>query len=107
LKDSLKAILAPKVEPFELGPGAAVKIKELSLKERIAWRAASVLEDGKLSDDWIAQLLFRAVQDEAGDPLWASAEEVDGSESVLGRLLEACQKANGLAADSSKEAQGN
>lgn len=107
MKDSLKAILAPKVEPFELGQGAKVRIKELSLKERISWRAVSVLEDGKLSDDWIAQLLFRAVLDEQGSPVWASADEVDGSESALGRLLEACQKINGLAADSSKEAQGN
>jgi len=52
-------------------------------------------------------LLFRAVLDEEGSPVWDSAEEVDGSESALGRLLEACQKINGLAADSSKEAQGN
>ena len=107
MRDSLKAILAPRVEPFELGPGVAVKVKELSLKERISWREASIEADGKLKDNWIAELLFRCVRDEDGSAVWDAPEDVDGSESVLGRLLEAAQRVNGLAADSTKEARGN
>jgi len=107
MRDSVRAILQPKSKDFDLAEGVSVKIKELSLRERIEWRAASVKEDGSLSDDWVPQLLFRAVQDVDGFPLWDSVEDVDGAESILGKLLEAVQEANGLAAGSSKEAQGN
>ena len=107
MRESVRAILQPKARDFELAEGVSVKVKELSLRERIEWRAASVKEDGSLSDDWVPQLLFRAVQDIDGFPLWESVESVDGAEGILGKLLEAVQETNGLAAGSSKEAQGN
>lgn len=40
-------------------------------------------------------------------PAWESVESVDGAEGILGKLLEAVQETNGLAAGLSKEAQGN
>lgn len=107
MNDALKALLAPKQAQHELAPGVVLRIKELSLRERISWRASSVKEDGSLAEDWIAQLLVRAVLDEQGNQLWESAADVDGSESVLGKLLELCQAINGLAADSNKVAGGN
>ena len=107
MKESLKALLAPRSSSYELAEGLSVQIRELSLKERILWRAESVKEDGSLKDDWVSHLLYLSVRDMDGDRIWESAAEVDGSESVLGRLLEAVQRINGLAADSNKEAQGN
>lgn len=107
MKDSLKALLAPRSSVYPLAEGVAVQIRELSLRERIEWRAACVKEDGGLSDNWVAHLLFLAVRDDAGERVWESVEDVDGSESMLGKLLEAVQGINGLAAGSNKEAQGN
>jgi len=103
MKESLKALLAPKSSVFELGQGVSVQIRELSLRERIAWRSESIGPDGKLGDDWVQNLLFRAVRDDDGNPVWERPEDVDGSESVLGKLLEAVQGVNGLGADKAQE----
>lgn len=107
MQDSLKALLEPKSRHIELAPGVAVIIKELSLRERISWRSSSLNNEGGLNEDWVAQLLFRSVRDVNGEPLWNTAEDVDGSESVLATILEHCQSVNGLTVNAGKEAEGN
>lgn len=103
----LKALLAPKTSVVELGEDVKVVIKELSLRERIKWRAESVDEKGDLKPDWVAHLLQVAVLHESGAPVWDKPEDVDGSETVLTELLLKVQETNRLTAAAIEDARGN
>lgn len=103
----LKALLAPRQEVVELGDDVKLVIKELSLKERIKWRMDCIKEDGELKPEWMQHLLHVGVLHESGAPVWASPEEVDGSEAVLADLLQRVQKVNKLDGSGVEEAAGN
>jgi hypothetical protein len=106
MKPELKALLAPKQQVMELAPGVEVRIKELSLKERIKWRA-SVLDGETLKPEWVQSLLQAAVMDLDGEPIWAAVDEVDGSEAILTQLLKMVQAVNGLNTEAVDSAEGN
>jgi hypothetical protein len=108
MSSKLKALLMPKKHLHEIADGVHVQIKELSLKERIEWRKAAIAEDGdSLKDDWIQALLHLAVLDEDGSKVWESADEVDGSEEIIKKILELVQDVNGLKSESVDEAEKN
>ena len=106
MKNELKALLQPKQAVMELAPGIEVLIKELSLKERIKWRAEA-LDGDSLKPDWVQSLLLATVLDLDGNPIWDSLDEVDGSEAVLTKLVQMVQEVNGLAKESVEVAEGN
>ena len=63
--------------------------------------------DGNLKPEWMQHLLHVGVLHESGAPVWASPEEVDGSETVLADLLKKVQEVNKLTGDAVEEAAGN
>jgi len=104
----LKALLAPKTSVVELGEDVKVVIKELSLRERIKWRADSLDDKGELKSEWMANLLHIAVLHESGAPVWDKPEDVDGSEVVLADLLKKVQEVNKMGGgDVVEEVAGN
>jgi len=103
----LKALLAPKTSVVELGEDVKVVIKELSLRERIKWRVDCIDAEGNLKPEWMQHLLYVGVLNESGAPVWATPEEVDGSEAVLADLLKKVQEVNKMAGDAVEEAAGN
>ena len=107
-RDQILAALQPTFQQAEAAGGALrVQVKDLTVREREAWRAASAAEDGALKSDWLLQLLALAVHDEAGQRVWHTAGEVDGPDSVISELAQQVLRINGLAGDSQKDAQGN
>lgn len=108
MRNELLAILKPSKADMELAPGIQIRVKELSLKERIQWREVAMEADQKtLKSDWIQQLLASTVFDLEDQPIWASATEVDGSEAIISKILKFVQQVNGLASDSVDEAEKN
>lgn len=106
MNNELRALLSPKKTVMDLAPGIQVLIKELSLKERIKWRS-EVVEGDSIKADWISSLLQASVMDLDGEPIWASSEEVDGSEAIITKLVEMVQQVNGLSKESVEVAEGN
>lgn len=104
---SLKDLLKPKQLVHEVAEGVSILVKELSLKERIEWRKASIDESGEIKDGWVQDLLFRAVLDLDGQPVWESADEVDGAEELIRKILDVVQDVNGLKAVALDEAEKN
>lgn len=108
MRNELLAILKPNQADFELAAGVLIRIKELSLKERIQWRQVAIESDGKnLKADWIQSLLAVTVFDLEDKPIWDSADEVDGSEAIISKILKLVQDVNGLNAESVDKAEGN
>lgn len=108
MRSDLLAILKPNKADMELAPGIQIRVKELSLKERIQWRSTALESDNKtLKADWIQSLLAATVFDLEDQPIWASPDEVDGSEAIISKILKFVQEVNGLAADSVDTAEGN
>lgn len=107
-KAKLKELLKPKKVVHEIAEGIKIQVKELSLKERVEWRKASLNEAGdELGDNWVQVLLHLAVLDEDGEAVWESADEVDGSEDVIRKMLDVVQEVNGLKSSSVDEAEKN
>ena len=71
-EDILKA-LTVEAKPFTLPNGVTVRIRELTVRERLTWRKEAMDSEGNLKDDWALQVLARCVllPDEEA-PLWAS-----------------------------------
>lgn len=108
MRNELLAILKPTTADMELSAGIFIRVKELSLKERIKWREMALESDSKtLKADWIQQLLACTVFDLEDKPIWDKAEEVDGSEAIISKILKFVQDVNGLSADSVDEAEKN
>lgn len=108
MRNELMAILKPNKADMELAPGIQIRVKELSLKERIKWREVALESDSKtLKADWIQQLLAATVFDLEDQPIWASPDEVDGSEAIISKILKYVQDVNGLSADSVDKQEGN
>ena len=108
MRNELMAILKPNQADLELAAGILVRIKELSLKERIKWRESALESDGKtLKSDWIQSLLVLTVFDLEDKPIWDSVDQVDGSEAIISKLLKMVQDVNGLSSDSVDEAEKN
>lgn len=107
-REAILAALQPTFQEVQAAGGAVVvQVKDLTVREREAWRTASAGEDGQLKPDWLLQLLSLAVHDGDGAKLWPTAADVDGPDAIISELAQAVLRQNGLAADSQKEAQGN
>ena len=107
-RDQILAALQPATHEVSVAGGAlVVRLKDLTVRERDGWRSACANDDGTLKADWLLHLLHLAVHDGDGQRLWATPAEVDGPDALISELAQAVLKANGLAADSQKEAAGN
>jgi hypothetical protein len=107
-RQEIFAALAPAMHEVAVAGGAVVvQLKDLTVRERDAWRQACAQDDGSLRPDWLLHLLHLAVHDGEGQRLWATPGEVDGPDAIISALATEVLKANGLAADSQKEAAGN
>jgi hypothetical protein len=106
-REQVLALLAPSFHPVEVADGRLqLKVKDLTVRERETWRAASADGEG-LKQDWLLRLLHLAVYTVDGEQLWPAIEDVDGPDSLISAISEVVLKVNGLASGSQKEAMGN
>jgi hypothetical protein len=106
-REQILAALAPSFKSVEVADGKLqLKIKDLTVRERESWRAASAEGEG-LKSDWLLRLLHLAVYTVDGEQLWQQVEDVDGPDSLISAISEVVLKVNGLASGSQKEAMGN
>lgn len=106
-RDALAAYLATQDADLELAPGLTVKVRQMSLKERLSWRARILDDKGELKPSWELELLAACVLAPDGSPAWASADAIDGSELAIRPILELALQVNGLAQGQAKDDEGN
>jgi len=107
-RNQILAALQPASHQVSIRDGAiSFHIKDLTVRERDAWRTACTKDDGSLRPDWLLHLLHIAVLDESGQPVWDSIDAVDGPDAIVSEMASHVLRINGLAQDSQKDAQGN
>jgi len=98
--DALKA----KAVPLELPGGVQVRIREMSVRERLQWRR-ECMQGEELSDDWALWVVQHCtLLPDSDEQLWASVAEVDGTEAVLSVLIREVLQVNGLREGAVREA---
>lgn len=104
---ALSAYLATKDARLELAPGLEVTVRQMSLRERLAWRSRVISEGGELKASWELELLALTVYAPDGSAVWASAEDIDGSEEAIRPILAKSLEVNGLAQGQTRDDEGN
>lgn len=105
--NALASYLAVKDARLELAPGLEVIVKQMSLRDRLAWRAGILDEKGAVRDNWELELLALTVRKLDGSRVWSDAGAVDGSEEAIRPILEKALQVNGLAQGQVKSDEGN
>ena len=104
---ALSSYLATKNARVELAPGLEVTIRQMTLRERLTWRSRVIGEDDNLKPSWELELLALTVYKPDGSRVWASADDIDGSEEAIRPILTKCLEVNGLAQGQTRDDEGN
>lgn len=107
-RESILSALSIRAVPFVLPGGITVRIREMSVRERLDWRRASLKDNGELVDDWALRVVqVCTLLPDVDEPLWPTVDQVDGPDAVLSALVQEVLRVNGLAAGAVKEEAEN